>query len=119
MAGKRCGLDFKAQILKESFSPGVVLVDLARSYGIRPDLLYGWRSVVKNVNHQIAAHKPTLAAKCASALGNFVELRPSLDVSVGKITMASISFRSSQLSIDGEISAACLSQLIGIMGAEC
>ena len=102
----------RAEILAASGKAGVVISDVAKSYGIKPRQIYIWRHT------EVRSQK----RKQVRLAGKFVELVPQRKVSPpgsGKISGVSLKFSNCTLSIDGMISAACLSQLIVIMDSQC
>ncbi len=134
-------VELKARILEESFCGGVVVSQLARSHGIRPETLYSWRYSARRErrNSRAEAELKTNFAKEESkpadlpdileadflpeaslpSAAHFVELVPSASRPASKIAKVSITFASCSLSIDGAISPTCLSQLVAILGVEC
>lgn len=102
----------KAEIVAASSKSGIVIAEVAKSYGITPRQIYSWRYT----------HKRSQKRRQSRLAGKFVELVPQRKVppsGSGKISGVSLRFANCTLSIDGSISAACLSQLIEIMGSQC
>jgi len=102
----------KAEILLAACSAGVVIADVARLYGVTPRQIYCWR-------HTQVRSQKRRQARC---VGKFVELVPESKASlsgVAKVHDVSLRFAYCTLSIEGAISAVCLSELIGLMGSEC
>jgi transposase len=102
---------FMATLVAETFRPGVVVADVARKHGISVNRLYNWRHKIRQAGK--------LDSKGYLPEAAFVELVPAGSPPSAKISKVMISFSSSTLSIDGQISASVLSKIIGLMGAEC
>jgi transposase-like protein len=64
----------KAKILSESMKPGCVISDLARSYGISPARLYGWRSDLKYISTSNDSKFETKLDSKTEVASKFVEL---------------------------------------------
>ncbi len=103
--------NLRQQILSESNVPGAVVADVARSHGISPGTLYGWRSEEK---------KP----RTSGGSNNFVELSlPENNLpatsSQSRISKFSVTFEHCNLSLDGDISAECLSKILILLEKQC
>ena len=105
----------RAKIIAESGLPGAVIAEVARRYGISAGTLYGWRSEAKRAS----------AAGCVPPI-EFVELNvsepedpPPEPRTASKISKVSVEFGGCNLSLEGEVSVAAVSQILTILEASC
>ena len=57
--------DFKAQVVAESLEPGVVISQVARRHGLRPQQLFTWRNQMRSARAEAAAGSTQFAAVVA------------------------------------------------------
>jgi transposase len=104
----------RAKIVAESSLPGAVIAEVARRYGVSPNMLYGWRSESREAS-----------APKNSAI-EFVELDvsepenpPPESRSASKISKVLVEFGACHLSLEGSISVAAVSQILTILEESC
>ena len=105
----------RAKIVAESGLPGAVIAEVARRYGISSGTLYGWRS----------ESKKAFASGCVPPV-EFVELdvsepeAPQPEPRAARmISKVSVEFGACNLSLEGSISVAAVSQILTILEASC
>jgi len=57
--------DFKAQVVAESLEPGVVISEVARHHGLRPQQLFTWRNQMRSARAETGAVSAQFAAVVA------------------------------------------------------
>ena len=116
---KRISDDLKAEIMAASRVPGCIVSEVAKSYNISPNLLYGWRSKNGKSNQQEVLSESKIINK-----GNFVEL--SLDKAISqspnlilKKVSLELEFDEFSFELQGHVSNQKLVKLITILEQPC
>lgn len=105
----------RKQIISESYVSGCVISQVAQSYGISKETLYGWRSRERRKRRE--------EAKANNSGNKFIELSiQKTTVQETKCTIlkkAELKFNDFSLSIEGSVSSSKLLEIVKILDRSC